>query len=170
MCRPNIFRGGRTVTLIRRSCLLVVLLTSGLGIGLETVIKPNAMLMTYPGGKIILGSHCSVNPFCVLYGHGGLVIGSHVRIATHTVIIPAEHRFEDPTRYVTDQGITGKGVAIGDDVWIGAGTTILDGCEIGSGCVIGAGSVVTHSLEAYSVAVGAPCKFLKRRGADTTGL
>jgi acetyltransferase-like isoleucine patch superfamily enzyme len=139
-------------------------------IGDETVIKPNAMLMTYPGGKIVLGSHCSVNPFCVLYGHGGLVIGNHVRIATHTVIIPAEHRFDDSTQYVTDQGITKKGVVIGDDVWIGAGTMILDGCEIGSGCVIGAGSVVTQSLEAYSVAVGAPCKFLKRRGADIPGL
>jgi acetyltransferase-like isoleucine patch superfamily enzyme len=52
-------------------------------------------------------------------------------------------------------------------VWVGAVTMILDGCDIGSGCVIGAGSVVTQSFDAYSVAVGAPCKFLNRRGADT---
>jgi acetyltransferase-like isoleucine patch superfamily enzyme len=168
-CTNNIRLGNR-VSIGRNVWIQCHDAESLIEIGDETVIKPNAMLMTYPGGKIVLGSHCSVNPFCVLYGHGGLVIGSHVRIATHTVIIPAEHRFDDPTQYVTDQGITGKGVVIGDDVWIGAGTMILDGCEIGSGCVIGAGSVVTQSLEAYSVAVGAPCKFLKRRGANISGL
>ena len=96
-CTRNIRLGNR-VSIGRNVWIQCHDAESLIEIGDDTIIKPNAMLMTYPGGKIVLGSQCSVNPFSVLYGHGGLVIGNHVRIATHTVIIPAEHRFDDPAQ------------------------------------------------------------------------
>lgn len=139
---------------------------SYLSVGEGTVIKQFATLMTYPGGYISLGKNCSVNPFCVLYGHGGLEIGDHVRIATHCVVVPAEHRFDDASVPITEQGLSTRGVKIDSDVWIGAGTIILDGCEIGEGCVIGAGSIVTKSLRPYSVAVGAPAREVRKRCAN----
>ncbi len=67
---------------------------SWIEIGDNTVLKSYSMLITHPGGFIKIGRNCSVNPFCVLYGHGGLEIGNDVRIATHTVFIPANHNFE----------------------------------------------------------------------------
>jgi len=48
------------------------------------------MILTY-GGDITIGDNCSVNPFTIVYGHGGTRIGNGVRIAAHTVIIPAHH-------------------------------------------------------------------------------
>jgi len=99
----------------------------------------------------------------MIYGNGGLKIGNNVRIATHTIIIPADHSFEDLSIPIMLQAEKRKGIIIDDDVWIGASVKILDGVKIGRGCVIGAGSVVNHSIPDYSVAVGVPAKVIKSR-------
>lgn len=131
-------------------------------IGKNFDLHPYAVLSTR-GGFIDIGDNCSVNEFCVLYGHGGLKIGNGVRIATHTIIIPANHNYSDINKQIRLQGETKEGVEIEDDVWIGARVTILDGVTIGTGCVIGAGSVVTKSIPPYSVAVGVPAEVIKKR-------
>ena len=53
-------------------------------------------------------------------------------------------------------------ITIGNNVWIGAGAIILPGVTIGNNVVIGAGSVVTKNIPAYSLAVGNPCRVIKR--------
>jgi acetyltransferase-like isoleucine patch superfamily enzyme len=131
-------------------------------VGARSHIHNHVLLLAY-GGEITLGEDCSVNPFCVLYGHGGLHIGNHVRIATHSVFIPANHEFGDRQRLIRDQGIRAKGIRIEDDVWIGAGVRVLDGVSIGKGCVIGAGSVVTRSLPEYTIALGSPARVVGQR-------
>lgn len=136
---------------------------SRITIGSDTVLKQFAVLMTYPGGFIEVGKNCSINPFCVLYGHGGLTIGDNVRIAAHCIIVPSEHRFDDLGSPITKQGVINTGVKIGSDVWLGAGVIVLDGCDIGDGCVVGAGSVVTKSLAPYSVVVGSPAREIRKR-------
>jgi len=133
-------------------------------IGPGSQIHDYAMLMTY-GGDIRLGGGCTVNPFCVLYGHGGLTIGDHVRIATHCVIIPANHNFNDLDKPIWQQAETRVGIVIEDDVWIGAGARVMDGVRIGRGSVIGAGAVVTKSIPPGSVAVGVPARVIGQRGA-----
>ena len=52
-------------------------------------------------------------------------------------------------------------VVIGEDCFIGAGTTILKGVTIGDRVVIGAGSVVTKSIPADCIAAGNPCRVIK---------
>ena len=53
-------------------------------------------------------------------------------------------------------------VRIEDNVWIGGGAIILPGVTIGRGSTIGAGSVVTRSIPAGCVAVGNPCRVIRR--------
>ena len=53
-------------------------------------------------------------------------------------------------------------VTIGDNVWIGGSVTILPGVSIGNNTTIGAGSVVTKDIPANVVAVGNPCKVLRK--------
>ena len=53
-------------------------------------------------------------------------------------------------------------VTIEDGCWIGGGTVILPGVSIGKGSVIGAGSVVTKSIPANSLAVGNPCRVIRK--------
>lgn len=54
-------------------------------------------------------------------------------------------------------------VAIGRDVWIGAGAIVLGGISIGEGAVIGAGAVVTRDIEPFGIAVGNPARVVKLR-------
>jgi acetyltransferase-like isoleucine patch superfamily enzyme len=137
-------------------------LSGKITIGEGTTIQPHAYLWT-EGGDISIGRFCSVNPFCVLYGQGGLKIGDYVRIATHTVIVPGNHNFNRMDIPIAEQGNTMLGVEIQNDVWIGAGVTILDGVNIAQGCVIAAGSVITKSTQPQGIYAGTPAKRIKDR-------
>lgn len=57
-------------------------------------------------------------------------------------------------------------MTIGDGVWIGGNVTILPGITIGHNSVIGAGSVVVRDIPANSIAVGNPCRVIKRIDSD----
>ena len=52
---------------------------------------------------------------------------------------------------------------IGNDVWIGQKVTILPGVKIGDGAIIGANSVVGSDVKPYTIVVGNPAKFIKKR-------
>lgn len=115
-------------------------------------------------GFIKIGKYCSVNPFCVLDGHGGgITIGDYVRIANHVTIVSSNHVFKDTALPICKQGLSKQGVTIEDDVWIGSGARILDGVTIGKGSIIGAGAVVTKNIPANTVAAGVPAKIMKSR-------
>ena len=56
---------------------------------------------------------------------------------------------------------------IGDGCWIGGGAIILPWVSIGEGTVIGAGSVVTKNIPSNCVAVGNPCRVIKRINGES---
>ena len=57
-------------------------------------------------------------------------------------------------------------IIVGNDVWIGKDVAILPGTKIGDGAIIGANSVVSGVIPTYSIAVGNPCKVIKKRFDD----
>jgi acetyltransferase-like isoleucine patch superfamily enzyme len=130
-------------------------------IGEKSHIKEFARL-TSRGGFIRIGKRCSVNPFCIIYGYGGVTIGNDVRIAAHTSIIAFNHNYDGNDSPISEQGNSFKGVVIEDNVWIGAGVRILDGVTLGKRCVVGAGSVVTRSVDSDCVVAGNPARIIKR--------
>jgi acetyltransferase-like isoleucine patch superfamily enzyme len=134
-------------------------------IGSDCRIHRDALLHCY-GGQITIGNNVGINPFCVLYGHGGLTIGNDVLIATGCVMIPANHDIDDPGRSIRSQGLSCQGITIEDDVWIGARAVILDGVTIHRGAVIGAGAVVANDVPPGAIAVGVPAKVKRYRGDD----
>lgn len=134
-----------------------------ISIGDRCRIGQGAIIATQ-GGWVEIGDQCTIQPYAILYGHGGLRIGDYVRIAAHTVLIPADHRFEDLDRPIAEQGETRQGIVVEDDVWIGANVTILDGCTVGSGAVIAAGAVVTRSVPPRAVVAGCPARVMRWRG------
>ena len=136
-----------------------------ISIGKNCEIYDGVIFLTY-GGRIVIGDHCSFNHYCVIHGHGGLTIGNGVRIASHTVVIPANHKYNDRHRYIYKQGETYEGIIIENDVWIGTNCVILDGVILSQGCVIGAGSVIARSTEPYGIYGGVPARLIKFRGED----
>lgn len=59
-----------------------------------------------------------------------------------------------------------KPITVGNNVWIGAHSTVLAGVTIGDNAVIGAGSVVTRDIPANVVAVGVPCRVMREITED----
>ena len=57
---------------------------------------------------------------------------------------------------------------VGNDVWIGQNVTILPGVHIGDGAIIGTNSVVGSDIPSYTIAVGNPCRIIKKRFDDET--
>ena len=55
-----------------------------------------------------------------------------------------------------------KPITVGNNVWLGGDVTVLPGVTIGDNSVIGAGSVVTKDIPANCVAVGNPCRVLRK--------
>ncbi len=163
--RKNIYLGDRVS--IGEYCVLSANKEKqSLKIGSDTAIHAFCMVRA-KAGFIHIGNECSLNPYSIIYGgQGGVKIGNYVRIATHTVIVAAQHLFQRLDVPICYQGGESKGIIIEDDVWIGANCTILDGVKIGKGSIIAAGAVVTKDVMPYSIMTGVPAKLIKIRQTD----
>ena len=88
-------------------------------------------------------------------------IGSHVTISSGVTFVTHEGghwvlKGLDPERFNDSFGY-GR-IVVGDNVFIGYGTTILRGVTVGENTVIGACSLVNHSCEPNSVYAGVPAR------------
>ena len=79
--------------------------------------------------------------------------------------------------FIGDKLIIGKFCAIakgvefvmngaGNDVWIGQNVTVMPGVHIGDGAIIGTNSVVAKDIPPYAIAVGNPCRVVRKRFDD----
>lgn len=109
-------------------------------------------------GDVVIGRGSVINAGCVLYAGNGIRIGSNVLIAANCTLAPTNHAFGDPRRPIRTQGFQPSrgGIAIEDDVWIGANSVLVDGARIGQGAVVGAASLVRGELPAFCIAHGVP--------------
>ena len=103
------------------------------------------------GDRILIGNNVGIGEFAYLGGAGGLEIGDECIVGQYFSCHPENHNYENQSVSIRHQGVTRKGIKIGNNCWIGSKVTILDGVTIGSGCVIAAGSVVTKSFSENSI-------------------
>lgn len=116
--------------------------------------------LTHP--KIYIGSHTYINRHTFLDATLSLNIGMHCAIGPNCYITDHDHGL-DLAFTPLQQPMVSKPTKIGDRVWIGANVTILKGVTIGNDVVIGAGSVVTKNIPEKAIAVGNPAKVIKYR-------
>ena len=116
------------------------------------------------GYNISVGDHFYSNHNLVITDGAKVTLGNNVFIGPNCCITTAEHAI-DPEQRKAGLEIA-KPVTVGDNVWIGAGSVVLAGVTIGDGAVIGAGSVVTRSIPEGVVAVGSPCRVLRKITAE----
>jgi acetyltransferase-like isoleucine patch superfamily enzyme len=134
-----------------------------LEIGPHTLLEPGVWLTAPGDARIRIGAGSFLNLGVMVAAERCVEIGDHCMLANGCFVSDADHRFDDTAKPITWQGFTSKGpTRIGDNVWCGAHVVVTSGVQIGERCVIGANSVVTHDVEPFSIAAGAPARVLRR--------
>ncbi len=135
---------------------------SRLRVGQGSFIAAGALVRE---ASLTMGDFSSVNSECYL--QGPISIGNYVRIAPHVNIIAMNHSFADTSLPICRQPLSHKGITIEDDVWLGAGVSVLDGVRVGAHSIVGAGAVVTKDIPPWSIAVGNPARAVRSRLGET---
>ncbi len=127
---------------------------AGIRIGAGVLIG-RATILSCKEGSIVLGERCNISANCSLLSETTIEVGKACFLAGGCYLVAGgNHPIKDISRPIMDQPSEAKGgIRIGDDVWLGAGVTVLDGVAIGMGAVVGAGAVVAASLPEYAYAV-----------------
>ena len=112
------------------------------------------------GKQIRVGKRFFANFNLTILDEAHVTIGDDCFIGPNVSIYTACHSTDPVERNTRKEWA--EPVTIGDNVWIGGSVTILPGVTIGSNVTIGAGSVVTRDIPDNVVAVGNPCKVIKK--------
>lgn len=112
------------------------------------------------GSNISVGRKVFFNFNCVVLDVMPVTIGNNVLFGPGVQVYTATHPLSAKTRRLWLE--SARPVTIGSDTWIGGGSIICPGVNIGSRSVIGAGSVVTRDIPDDVVAVGNPCRVMRK--------
>lgn len=111
--------------------------------------------------RLEVGDRTEFNNNLTIKSEGaGIRIGRDCLIGAHVEIFDSDFHDLHPDRRKTGPPATAE-VEIGDNVFIGMGVRVLKGVSIGSDSVIGAGSVVTRSIPAGVIAAGNPARVIR---------
>jgi hypothetical protein len=106
-----------------------------------------------------VGSGCRIYSCSVSSEFELLTIGDRVTVSTEVLFIT-----HDGTGWLMSDGESRRyslaKIDIGNDVFIGARSTILPGVKIGDRCIVAAGSVVTKSVPSGSIVGGNPARII----------
>jgi maltose O-acetyltransferase len=113
------------------------------------------------GAQITLGDGVFVNMNCVFLDPAPITIGAHAQLGPAVQLLTATHPLDAAARTAGPE--LARPITIGPRAWLGGGVIVLPGVTIGADTVVGAGSVVVRDLPAGVVAVGNPCRVVRRR-------
>jgi acetyltransferase-like isoleucine patch superfamily enzyme len=97
-------------------------------------------------GSFFANSNCSINVMSVIEIGDGCIFGEGVKIYDH------DHQYVQGSGW-DDTHFNAQPIKIGSKVWIGSNAVILKGVTIGDNSVIGAGTVVTKNVPANTVLI-----------------
>lgn len=112
------------------------------------------------GYNIEIGENFYMNVNCVILDGAKVTFGDNVFVAPGCGFYTAGHPLDAQQR---NRGLEyAYPITVGNNVWIGAQVCVMPGVTIGNGVVIGAGSVVTKDIPDNVVAVGNPCRVIRK--------
>ena len=107
-----------------------------------------------------MGDYFYSNHNMIITDGAKVTFGDHVFIAPNCCFTTANHALDPEQRKAGIE--VALPITIGNNVWIGTGSTILAGVEIGDNTIIGAGSIVTKSIPGNVIAFGVPCNAMRK--------
>lgn len=113
------------------------------------------------GKGLKMGNNSAIGEYTHFGAPGGIVIGNDVIMGSYISFHSENHNFLDTSKLIREQGVTSKGITLGNNIWVGAKVTFLDGSKIGNNSVVAAGAVVNGEFPDNVVIGGVPAKILK---------
>lgn len=119
-------------------------------------------------GPVVMGARCGFATGCFISsGEKGIKIGDDFMCGPNAVITASNYLYDRVDVPLEQQGHVSKGVRIGNNVWLGAGSVVLDGTVIGDNTIVVANSMLNRRYPANSILQGNPAKVILRRTQDT---
>lgn len=112
------------------------------------------------GKNITIGDNVYINFGCIILDCSEVTIGSHTLLGPNIGLYAANHSTDATERI--NGGCYGKPIHIGNNVLLGGDVKVLQGVTIGDNTIIGAGSIVTKDIPDNVIAVGNPCKVIRK--------
>jgi acetyltransferase-like isoleucine patch superfamily enzyme len=141
-------------------------------IGARTIVAGDLLTFKH-GGNISIGEDCYIGDHTRIWSGVNVSIGNYVLIAhgvsimdnlTHPLnYLERRKHFDDIylSGHPADIDLRDRPVAIGNDVWIGAGVIVMRGVTIGDRAIISAGSVVRSDVPADAIYAGNPASLVR---------
>jgi len=121
-------------------------------------------------GSLHTGVRCGFATGCFLSsGAAGIQLGNHVICGPNVAILGSRYEHAELDVPFEDQGHQSKGVRIGNNVWIGANTTVADGAVIGDNTIVVANSLVNRRYPDNVIIMGTPAKVIFKRDRGSSG-
>lgn len=160
------FEFGRSVTIDKNTVLdgyakNKIILGDGVKIGAYSFLTTTSHLSKY-GIGLKMGNNSAIGDYTHFGASGGIEIGNDVIMGSYISFHSENHNFSDNKKLIREQGVTSKGIKLGNNIWVGAKVTFLDGSQIGNNCVVAAGAVVNAVFPDNVVIGGVPAKILKK--------
>ena len=134
---PNVaYQGVRIDTILAMTA-------NGLGVSLlmdQTIPEKKEDGIIKIGENVYFNNFCSINSLCSIEIGDDCIFGENVRVYDHN------HKFSKKTEKIMKQGYSKGPIKIGSDCWIGSNVTILKGVNIGDNVIIGAGSIIDKDI------------------------
>jgi acetyltransferase-like isoleucine patch superfamily enzyme len=121
---------------------------------------PGVRLECWRGAEIRIGHGTYLNRNTEIVAAERVTIGRDCKIGRDVLIMDTDQHALPGRKLETSP------VVIEDGVWIGARAIVLKGVTIGHDTVVGAGSIVTRSLPPRSVAAGQPARVIRTVADD----
>lgn len=174
-CKINIKKGGKIIFENKKSSVYIGVhfsLAQGatLDIYQDGILQVGKSVGIYRGSKIVvqkkaclsIGSGAFINENSRVQCLEKITIGNLTSIAWNCTITDSDlHGIYQNNKLLNPN----SQIFIGDNVWVGANTTITKGVVIKSNCIIGANSLVTNknkALESNCIYGGNPLKYIKK--------
>jgi acetyltransferase-like isoleucine patch superfamily enzyme len=103
------------------------------------------------GLNLDLADRVFINQNCTFLDYAGIRLGERVMVGPKATFITVGHPVDTEERRVW---LTGGPIDVAENVWIGAGATILPGVSIGRDSVIAAGAVVADDVPPATLVSG----------------
>lgn len=136
-----------------------------IGVG-SYILAPDVRVSVNRGAILIIGSNVCFRRATTVDALAHIEIGDNTLIAEMVTIRDHDHRIVPGTLY-RKSGFVSNPIFIGRNVWIGNKATITRGVTIGDNSIVGANAVVTHDVEANTIAAGVPARSIRKLDANS---